>query len=99
VSALEMIFAQPPDAALLDIGLPGIDGYELARRFRAAPSTASLPLIAVTGYGRPEDFTRSIQAGFDTHIVKPIDIDVVLRTLARFGVHPSSPAPTLPGPH
>jgi CheY-like chemotaxis protein len=91
-----MIFARPPDAALLDIGLPGIDGYELARRFRAAPSTASLPMIAMTGYGRPEDLTRAIQAGFDTHIVKPIDLDVMLRALARLGVHPSSPAPALP---
>jgi two-component system CheB/CheR fusion protein len=88
VQALEMILAQPPDAALLDIGLPGIDGYELARKLRAEPSTANLPLIAITGYGLPEDGPKAIEAGFNTHLVKPIDIEDVKLALARLGIRP-----------
>lgn len=92
VRGLELILAQPPDAALLDIGLPGIDGYELARRLRAQPSTANLPLLAMTGYGRAEDQKRAVEAGFDTHLVKPVNVDDVLATLARLGIHPVLPA-------
>jgi two-component system CheB/CheR fusion protein len=83
---LEMILAQPPDAALLDIGLPGIDGYEIARRLRADPTTASLPLIAITGYGREEDVTKAREAGFNAHLVKPINVDDLILLLARYGV-------------
>ena len=62
------------DAMLLDIGLPGMDGYELARRLRAAPKTANVLLIALTGYGQADDRKRSKDAGFDYHMVKPADI-------------------------
>ena len=74
-----------PDAALIDIGLPGIDGYEVARRIRAdAPGTR---LVAVTGYGQPEDRERALAAGFDVHLVKPVDPDQLQRLLAaRVGV-------------
>jgi CheY-like chemotaxis protein len=93
VRGLELILSQPPDAALLDIGLPGIDGYELARRLRAQPSTANLPLLAMTGYGRAEDQKRAVDAGFDTHLVKPVNVEEVLATLARLGIHPVEQAP------
>jgi CheY-like chemotaxis protein len=78
----------PPDAALLDIGLPGLDGYELARRLRAHTSTAGLPLVAITGYGRAEDATKAYDAGFNTHLVKPVNIDDVISELSRLGIRP-----------
>ncbi len=62
-----------PGAALVDVGLPGYDGYEVARRIRAAPEGASVLLVAVTGYGQPADRRRAEQAGFDVHLVKPVD--------------------------
>jgi len=78
---LQAAFARPPDLALLDIGLPGIDGYELARRLRADPRTRAVKLIALTGYGLAEDKRRVLEAGFDLHLVKPVDIDQLLRTI------------------
>lgn len=62
-----------PDIVLLDIGLPGMDGYEVARRLREQPDLNQVPLIAVSGYAREEDRQRSQQAGFDYHLVKPLD--------------------------
>jgi len=64
-----------PDAVLLDIGMPGMDGYEVARRIRALPAGNSTPLIAVTGWGQQEDIRRCFEAGFDHHLVKPLDVD------------------------
>jgi CheY-like chemotaxis protein len=86
VRGLELILAQPPDAALLDIGLPGLDGYELARRLRADARTSKLRLLALTGYGRAEDQTTADEAGFDAHLVKPIDLEQLIATLAQLGV-------------
>jgi CheY-like chemotaxis protein len=63
-----------PDVALLDIGLPAMDGYELARRLREKPAWGEVRLIAVTGYGQSSDRKRSLEAGFDHHLVKPVDI-------------------------
>ncbi len=63
-----------PDACLLDIGLPGMDGHELARRLRASPATAHALLVAVTGYGQAQDRDATSQAGFDHHLVKPVDM-------------------------
>jgi CheY-like chemotaxis protein len=57
---------------ILDIGLPGIDGYEVARRIRANPHGGAMRLFAMTGYGQEEDRQRSREAGFDAHLVKPI---------------------------
>ena len=62
-----------PGAALVDIGLPGYDGYEVARKIRAAPEGASILLVALTGYGQPADRRRAEEAGFDVHLVKPVD--------------------------
>jgi signal transduction histidine kinase len=64
-----------PDAVLLDIGMPGMDGYEVARRIRALPAGAATPLIALTGWGQQEDVRRCFEAGFDHHLVKPLDVD------------------------
>ncbi|MEW7849860.1 response regulator [Massilia aurea] len=72
-----------PDAALVDIGLPGIDGYEVARRLRADPATSAIRLIALTGYGLLEDQRRVLEAGFDQHLVKPVAIERLLEALAR----------------
>jgi CheY-like chemotaxis protein len=64
-----------PQVCLLDIGLPDMDGAELARRLRAQPETAHALLVAVTGYGQESDRVRTRDAGFDHHLVKPIDLD------------------------
>ena len=71
-----------PRFALVDIGLPGIDGYELARRARKLDPR--LVLVAVTGYGQPQDRERAAAAGFDAHLVKPFSYEDLARTLARF---------------
>jgi CheY-like chemotaxis protein len=64
-----------PDVVLLDIGMPGMDGYEVARRIRALPVGGATPLIAVTGWGQQEDVRRCFEAGFDHHLVKPLDVN------------------------
>ena len=64
--------AHPPEVALIDLGLPGLDGYEVARALRASPIGKTMTLIAVTGYGQAEDRQRSKEAGFDAHLVKPV---------------------------
>jgi CheY-like chemotaxis protein len=74
--------ALAPDVVFIDIGLPGLDGYGVARRVRAALGTA-VYLIAVTGYGQPDDRRRAPEAGFDLHLTKPIDVRAVARMLAR----------------
>ena len=72
---------QRPDVALVDIGLPGIDGYEVARRLRADPATRDIRLIALTGYGLAEDLRRVMEAGFDRHLVKPVDIEQLMEVI------------------
>src|SRR5437016_1246300 len=61
-----------PDVALIDIGLPDIDGYEVARQLRARHTGRRMGLVAVTGFGQPEDQRRAMDAGFDAHLVKPV---------------------------
>ena len=73
-----------PDVALIDIGLPDIDGYEVARRLRATQADQRLVLIAVTGYGQAEDRNRSREAGFDAHLIKPIGPESVKQAIAAF---------------
>lgn len=63
-----------PAVILLDIGLPGMDGYEVARRLRAIPSLEGTRLFAVTGYGESDDEHRVQAAGFDAHLIKPVDL-------------------------
>ena len=74
-SAVEATLAEHPDIALIGIGLPEFDGYEVARRIRSAPELRGIVLFALTGYGQPEDRRKALQAGFDAHLVKPLDFD------------------------
>jgi two-component system CheB/CheR fusion protein len=71
-----------PVVVLCDIGLPGLDGYGVARELRRNPGTSRARLLAVTGYGSEEDRRRTRQAGFDLHLVKPVDPAELLRVLA-----------------
>ena len=80
--ALASAVQAPPDVALLDIGLPDIDGHELARRLRAMPETTQAMLVALTGYGQAEDRQRAHNAGFDHHMAKPADLAKLLELLA-----------------
>jgi CheY-like chemotaxis protein len=79
-SALETAGVFLPEIVLLDIGLPGMDGYEVARRLRAEHDGCRL--IALTGYGRDDDRQRSREAGFDHHLVKPVDLEELKRALS-----------------
>ncbi len=80
---LELIEFQKPDVALVDIGLPEIDGYEVARRVRANGAIRDVYLVALTGYGLPDDRRRSQESGFDDHLVKPVNLDTLNRLLAQ----------------
>ena len=80
--ALTLAHSFKPDMALVDIGLPGMDGYEVARRLRAASPDRDLYLTALTGYGREEDIRLARAAGFDEHLTKPADLDKLRRMLA-----------------
>ncbi|MCC2956497.1 PAS domain-containing protein [Massilia sp. IC2-477] len=79
--AIERARSVAPDVCLLDIGLPGMDGRELARRLRALPETAASVLVAVTGYGQQQDREQAFEAGFQHHLVKPVDFDTLARLL------------------
>jgi CheY-like chemotaxis protein len=81
LEAVDIAIAARPDVVLLDIGLPGLDGYEVARRIRAAADGA-VRLVAITGYGRDEDRARARDAGFAAHLVKPVNFDALRRVLA-----------------
>jgi signal transduction histidine kinase/ActR/RegA family two-component response regulator len=81
--ALARAQACTPDLGLLDIGLPGMDGYELCRLLHADSALAKLPLIALTGYGQAGDRARSAQAGFAEHLVKPVNLEDLTRVIAR----------------
>ncbi|HET6383530.1 MAG TPA: response regulator [Armatimonadota bacterium] len=80
--ALEMARVSPPEVALLDIGLPEMDGYEVARIFRSDKSLSEVLLVALTGYGQGEDRRLSKEAGFDVHLTKPVDPNELRRLLA-----------------
>ena len=80
---LQVAATGKPDIALIDIGLPGIDGYEVARRLRADPATADIRLIALTGYGLAEDRRLAMEAGFDLHLVKPVNFEHLMAAIAN----------------
>lgn len=80
--ALEVARAYRPDAVLMEIGLPGLDGCEVARRLRRQGARPALLLVAVTGYGDERNRRRSREAGFDLHLVKPVDPEVLQGLLA-----------------
>ncbi|MDB4972308.1 MAG: histidine kinase, partial [Myxococcaceae bacterium] len=99
-AGLESAITMRPDVALVDIGLPGIDGYEVARSVRASDAGHGIYMVAVTGYGRPEDRARALDAGFDAYIVKPLDVAGLKRALEPRNIaqrraqrKPSSSAP------
>jgi CheY-like chemotaxis protein len=85
-SALALIEHFHPELALLDIGLPVMDGFDLAQRMKARLKDAAPMFVAVTGYGRPADRARTKQVGFDEHLVKPVDLErlgVIVRSVVR----------------
>jgi CheY-like chemotaxis protein len=77
--------AAPDRPILLDLGIPGVDGYEVARRIRQRADGGDLTLIALTGWGQEEDRRRSDAAGFDHHMIKPADINALQAPLASLG--------------
>jgi len=83
LQALQVIQNEQPDVALVDIGLPGLDGYEVARRVRCDQQNERVHLIALTGYGRPEDRDAILEAGFNKHVVKPPRHDELIRLIAE----------------
>ena len=82
---LEIIDQLRPEAAMIDIGLPDMDGFEVARRLRQSRRHDELQLIALTGYGQREDHDESRCAGFDAHLVKPVDFERLFRLLRARG--------------
>ena len=86
LEALDAATEFGPEVALLDIGLPVMDGYELARRLHQAPGVGPLMLVALTGYGQESDHERSREAGFDLHLVKPVDRARLELALQKFAV-------------
>jgi two-component system CheB/CheR fusion protein len=81
MDALERAVSFRPDVVLLDIGLPGMNGYEVAQKMRELPGLADIRLVAVTGYGRSDDRLRARDAGFDDHLTKPVEFAVLDRVL------------------
>jgi len=81
---LELARTKMPEVALIDIGLPGFDGYEVARRMKALP--ASPVMIALTGYSEPDDRARGREVGFAAHLVKPVDPDDLTRMLTSLEI-------------
>jgi len=84
-AALEAARANTPDIMLIDIGLPEMNGYEVAQAIRSDPALKHIVLVALTGYGRAEDKVRALAAGFDYHLVKPVDLDALDDLVARLG--------------
>jgi signal transduction histidine kinase len=95
--ALESAEQNLPEVALLDIGMPKLDGYEVARRIRAQPWGRRITLVALTGWGQDSDRRRSGEAGFDSHLVKPLDLDKLTELLERLPVGAVESADTTAG--
>lgn len=83
LDGLAKLEAGRPDAAIVDIDLPGLDGYELARRARAAPELQGIRLIALTGFGRDKDRRTAHEAGFNRHLTKPISFSILREAIDR----------------
>jgi CheY-like chemotaxis protein len=81
-TALVAVSAFQPEVVLLDIGMPGMDGFEVARRIRLHPKSRKVTLIALTGWGQEKDRRDSEAAGFDHHLIKPVDMDALQGLLA-----------------
>jgi CheY-like chemotaxis protein len=87
----DLIVETCPDVAIVDVGLPGMDGYRVAKAVRAARGRA-VSLIALTGYGRREDRLQAAAAGFDRHLIKPVDHELLMRVLAEVAAAPRAEA-------
>jgi CheY-like chemotaxis protein len=98
-AAVDAARTERPDALLCDIGLPGMSGYEVARTLRADPTFANMLMIAITGYGAPEDRQEASAAGFDLHFAKPMDPMLLLGELRKLehGRGPANDAVMRPG--
>jgi CheY-like chemotaxis protein len=95
IEAVEQASARHPDAILLDLGMPRVDGIEAARRIRALPGGEQPLIVALTGWGQPADRERTREAGFDCHLVKPADPDEVIGLIERgCGVRHAAPPRT-----
>jgi PAS domain S-box-containing protein len=95
LDAVEMAARIRPDLVLLDLGLPRLNGYDAARRIRALPSGGPVVIVAVTGWGQDSDRQKTVEAGFDVHLVKPVDPDVLIKLIAS---HPAAQGRTaVPG--
>ena len=90
-AAVRACAERPPDVLVIDIGMPGLDGYQTAEAIRALPCTPPPLLIALSGWGQPADRDRSLRAGFDLHLVKPVDVDALRRALAQATARPRTP--------
>ena len=88
--ALESVRRERPDLVISDIGMPNIDGYELARRLRKEPDSERLILVALTGYGQETDKQQAKAAGFDYHLVKPVSLEALQALLASLPDSPES---------
>src|SRR5262249_9182571 len=80
---VDMVLKIRPHVALIDIGLPGLDGYHVARQLRDRMPDRETRLIALTGYGQPDDRRKALDAGFDAHLVKPVDLEHLSQVLAE----------------
>lgn len=83
-SALEAARLEPPQLVLLDLGMPGVDGYDVVARLRREDGFGEIRFVAVTGSGMPEDLRRTREAGFSAHLVKPVSTDALRELLEHF---------------
>ncbi len=81
--AIEVAHEFKPELAILDLGLPDLSGYDVARLLRQDPALARIELIALTGWGQEEHRKRALEAGFDHHVTKPVDLDQLARLLGK----------------
>jgi CheY-like chemotaxis protein len=91
VTALQMAVEHRPSAVILDLSLPEMDGYELARRLRQHPQLAAVPLVALSGHGQQADVDRSLGEGFAAHLVKPVGLDGLLALVAPMVASAAAP--------
>ena len=94
-TALQTARVSQPDLVISDIGMPGMDGYELARQLRQLPELSSAVLVALTGYGQDSDRRRALESGFDAHLVKPVsvhDLQELLESLPESARHQLQPS-------